>query len=570
MRLVRVHFLACGAIVIIIAALLSIAPVPVAALPPNALAPTLTSTLFLPLIQREPSELLTPTQFGFAFISSAEASPSETRYQRAAAVRAIINRWPFYWSRIETDAVNQPGVFNWSAQDATTISDIMHGLSIDAILLSTPVGIGTAGSDAVLPPLVGQVPRFNVKPLDLASVSSAASPPQGLYLPVFTDGTDVPGAGKAINPNNRWAQFVYAAVNRYRPGGVLAQQRGWTRGQGIHVWEMWNEPDLDQFFIGTYTDYARILKVGFLSARRADPTAKILFGGLANLQKPDWLNDTLSVIATYPDRDANGWFMDAVATHWYSYAWASFWQLFGVRQTLISFGLPGKTLWLNETGVPVWDDPPGPTNDPTALYRATMQEQAAYVIQTATWALWLNAEAALVFQEYDDFGNGCPGIDAYGLVRNTPDAPCNAGDGTPRPAYAAYQVVTSYLSGTLPYWRLRPSAPPTYTAELVALQNPRTGERVVAMWTRDNLTMTITLTATAPSALLVYPNGLTQTLTAVDGFYSIVLPWATNYNTPSIWHEAAIGGMPRILIERDPAIVPGAIQLPSTNDLAPP
>jgi hypothetical protein len=61
--------------------------------------------------------------------------------------------------------------------------------------------------------------------------------------------------------------------------------------------------------------------------------------------------------------------------------------------------------------------------------------------------------------------------------------------------------------------------PPTYTAELVALQNPHTGERVVAMWARDNLTMTVTLTATAPSAVLVYPNGLTQTLIAVNGFY---------------------------------------------------
>jgi hypothetical protein len=414
------------------------------------------------------------------------------------------------------------------------------------------------------------VPRFPVKPLEPANASSAASAPQGLYLPVFTDNSDVPGADKTINPANRWAQFVYAAVNRYRPGGVLAQQQGWTNGQGIRVWEIWNEPDLNQFFTGTYTDYARLLKVGFLAARHADPAAKVLFGGLANFEKPSWLSDTLGVIAADPDREANGWYLDAVATHWYSYAWASFYQLYRARQVLTAFGLPDKKLWLNETGVPVWDDPPGPVNDPHSPYRATLQEQAAYVIQTATWALWMNAETVLIFQEYDDYGNGCPGFDAFGLVRNTPDAVCNAGDGTPRPAYAAYQVVTQYLSGTLPYWRLRMTAPPTYTAELVALQNPHTGERVIAMWARDNLTMTIALTATAPSALLVYPNGLTQTLTAVNGFYSMTLPWATNYNTPTLGNEAAIGGPPRILIERDPAIVPDAIRLPASSDLAPP
>jgi hypothetical protein len=98
--------------IIIIAALPSIAPVPVGALLPNGPSSTLTSTLFLPLIYGAPPPApLTPTQFGFAFISSAEAGPVETRYQRAAAVRATLNRWPFYWSRIETDAVNRPGLF---------------------------------------------------------------------------------------------------------------------------------------------------------------------------------------------------------------------------------------------------------------------------------------------------------------------------------------------------------------------------------------------------------------------------------------------------------------------------
>ena len=130
--------------------------------------------------------------------------------------------------------------------------------------------------------------------------------------------------------------------------------------------------------------------------------------------------------------------------------------------------------------------------------------------------------------------------------------------------------MTQYLSGTLPYWRLRPTTPPTYTAELVALQNPRTGERVVAMWARDQLTMTVVLTATAPSATLVYPDGITQTLVAINGFYTITLPWATNYNTPTDAGEAAIGGMPRILVEHDPAIGGFTLNLPSMFDLAPP
>ena len=553
--------------------------------------------VYLPLVDKNfnasapPPLPITTTRFGFNFISSAEARAAEIRYQRAAEAGASLNRWPFYWYAIEQNPLSQPGVFSWAWQDENTINDIHHGLTIDAILIGTPPGLATGGSASIAAPQVGQGANLQsdfiifrqdamphpptpspeagqiaseegeLHPPLLTTVmlssgegpgvrSSAANPPQGLYLSVFSDGTDTPGSGKSINPNNRWARFVYAAVNRYKPGGVLAQQQGWTNGQGIRVWEIWNEPDLGFFFSGTVTDYARLLKVAFLATRHADPNAQILFGGLANFEKPNWLRDTLNVIATYPDRDANEWFFDSVAVHNYVTGWNTFYHLYRARVMLDSFGLTDKTLWLNEAGVAVWDDPPGPVNDPNSLYRATMQEQAAFTIQAATFAVWLRTEAMLIFQLYDDFGNGCPGIDAYGLVRNVPNAPCNPGDGTPRPAHFAYQVVTRYFTGVSPYWRKRP----TENQELIALQNPETGERVISMWARDTVTETAVITATASSAMLVYPNGITETLVPLNGVYTLTLPMATNTNTPTTDGKAPIGGAPRILIERDPAI----------------
>ena len=515
--------------------------------------------VYLPLLARDhraalPPPIVTTTQFGFDFISSAEARAAEIRYQRAAEAGATVNRWPFYWYAIEQNPLTQPGVFSWAWQDENTINDISHGLTIDAILLGTPPDLSTGGLASLGMPQIGPRARlWHEDALGAASLSGVASPPQGLYLSVFTDGTDIPGPDKSINPSNPWARFVYAAVDRYRPGGVLARQQGWTSGQGIRVWEIWNEPDLSFFFSGTVSDYARMLKVAFLAARHADPNAQILFGGLANFEKPDWLRDTLNVIVTYPDRDANEWFFDSIATHNYSWAWRTFYHLYRARLVLDSLGLTDKTLWLNETGVSVCDDPPGPScSDPVhKTYRAAPQEQAAYIIQTATFAVWLRAEAMLVFQLYDDFGNGCPGIDAYGLVRNVPAAPCNPGDGTPRPAYHAYQVVTRYLSGLMPYWRRRP----TVNQELVALQNQETGERVISMWARDYVTETVTITATASSAVLVYPDGITETIASADGVYTLTLPMATNMNTPTTDGKAPIGGPPRILIEHDPAIV---------------
>ena len=246
--------------------------------------------VYVPLVAKDfvpppppPPPRPTTTQFGFNFISSAESRAAPIRYQRAAEAGATVNRWPFYWYNIEQNPISQPGAFAWAWQDENTINDIGNGLTIDAILFGTPPDLA-AGIAAVDLPGPVLTPRFpsGLRAAGVESLAGVASPPHGLYLSVFSDGSDVPGAGKSINPSNRWARFVHAAVERFRPGGALAQQRGWSSGQGIRVCEVWNEPDLGFFFNGTPADYARMLKVAHLAARHADPYAQVLFGGLAN------------------------------------------------------------------------------------------------------------------------------------------------------------------------------------------------------------------------------------------------------------------------------------------------
>ena len=78
----------------------------------------------------------------------------------------------------------------------------------------------------------------------------------------------------------------------------------------------------------------------------------------------------------------------------------------------------------------------------------------------------------------------------------------------------------------------------------------------MALWTRFNIADTVTLTATASSAQLIFPNGTTQTIYPANGVYTINLPAATNFSTTTNDGSAAIGGSPRILIESDPAITP--------------
>lgn len=531
--------------------------------------------IFLPLILRSysppplpiPQPTITPTTpnttaLGLDFITSAEAPASVLRFQRAAETGAQWDRWPFYWGSIETS----DGVFDWSRQDAAVSADVEHRLQLDAILMIPPAfhRKGPCGGLAErvysVPPRIGPVHRQEAMRAPLQRVELASNDcttPANLDQPVFTDGTDRPAPGKTINPNNPWARFVYAAVMRYKPGGALAAERGWAADQGVRVWEVWNEPDYTWFWNGNAADYARTVAVAFLAARQADPDARVLLGGLSDVnQRPNWLQDTLDVIATFPQKRSHAWFFDAVPIHSYAWSWATWRHLYMAQTQLDNHGIVSKTLWVNESGVPVWDDYPGPTWDPNSPYRATKLEQADYVIQNIVYAQWMKAEAVFYFQLYDDCGNGADAHDAFGLRRNDAQAVCYPSDEGARPSLAAYQAAARYLRRLTPKWRWRPPAsgdPPLSSQEWLAFYDSVEGKRVVALWSRVYADQTAVLTAASSSAILVTPDGITQTLAAVNGQYTLTLPAATNHNTPTDDGSAPIGGQPLLLIEADPS-----------------
>ena len=531
-------------------------------------------------------------QFGVVFISSAEdrlpgsgrtSQSLEQQYQNGLATGATWNRWPFYWFNIE----QSPGVFNWAAQDATVLADVAHGLRLDAILLGTPGFYATHDSARA-----SRVPRPRPEELSLDAIERAT--PLGLYAPVFADGTDDPAPGKAPNPANKWAVFATAAVNRYKPGGVLAQANGWPAGVGVTHWEMWNEPDLSIFWDASVEDYARLLKVGYLAAKAADPDATVLFAGLAyDFRKLDYYRDVLTILAADPAAAQHGFYHDILATHSYFHAWKSWYHVYRARGAMRDFGFE-KPIWLNETGVPAWDDYPGPVWDPASALRATQTEQAAYTIQSALYALFTGADAVFYFQLYDGCGNQPAGTnfpphngelcdehdqyqgkpcagDANGLYRNPPDMLCftqHPQPGTPRANLAAYRVLTTYLTGATPYWRARAGeagvcpgqvdpSQKTQPQEWIAFYRPATGERVVGMWTLCGREETAIVDATSRDgrATLVYADGRTQPIAAVQGHYVIALPPATNRNpfpsgaSPNPFYP--IGGSPVLLIEKD-------------------
>lgn len=531
------------------------------------------TVFYFPVIRKSVSLLpeASGPLYGVNFISSAEALADEQQYQNGLATGATWNRWPIYWPNVERN----PNELDWSTQDATVQADIVHGLRINAILLATP---GFYTTSLARPTTAADLAQ---RPSTLALYRAERATPVGLYDPIFGDGSDVPGPNKVINEGNVWARFVYTAVNRYKPGGVLAQANDWPLDAGITHWEMWNEPDLTIFWDGSLPDYARLLKVGYLAAKQADPEAQILFGALAN--NASWLTFYEEVLEIY-DGDslaaANGYFHDILATHSYFYAWQSWLHVWRASRTMADYGLD-KPIWFNENGVPAWDDYPGPVWDPQSSLRATMSEQADYIIQSGFYAIFAGADAIFHFQLYDGCGNQPQGTDfpphngelcdadgnisgtglpcagdANGLFRNPPDAACfrqHPQPETPRPNLAAFQVLTQYVTDVAPLWRARVGHdnPALAPQEWIALYRPQTKQRLVAMWARFGEPQTAVVPAASSSGdgLLVAADGSTQAVKAVDGQYTIQLPGATNQNAfwdPSLY---PIGGRPYILIE---------------------
>ncbi len=523
--------------------------------------------------QSAPIAATSPTQpaYGVNFISWARGAPvSETRYQNGLSTGAGWNRWPMYWDDIEQSS-QTPGDFHWAYQDTAVIADIAHGLQINAILLGTPPFYTTS-------PVVESSPASNFPASNLALAAPNMATPQGLYEPVFTDSTDIPGPGKTINDGNKWARFVFAAVSRYKPGGTIAQQEGWPAGVGVTHWELWNEPDLTSFWDGTIADYARLLKVGYLAARQADANAQIIFGGLANVsQDAEFYRAVMDEFVADANAPAYDYYHDIFATHNYHYAKMSWQYVFRASQVMADFGVD-KPIWLNESGVPVWDDYPGPVCEPDSPYRASMSEQADFIVQSALYAVMGGADMLFFFQLYDDCGNIggnhawystdiCsdeviePGGDAFGLFRN-PDDPTNycytnhPQPETARPGFDAYRTLTTYFTDVEPLWWTRPygSTPYNGRQEWLAFYKPATQERVLGMFTRYGTaeTAVITTTNAAGTGLLITPDGVTQTITATNGAFTLTLPAATNQNNldpTDLTYK--IGGRPYILIEPD-------------------
>ena len=471
-------------------------------------------------------------RFGIDFVSAPGVSFSDQtpRYFEAAQAGAGWNRWPLYWSNLESSCDRN---YDWSMSDSTVAADVANNLQIDAILMGTPQCYATTTSIASILPLDTTLHRG----MSVLSTDSR-SPPAGLNNTVFSDGTDVWAPGKAINPANPWAEFVNATVTRYH-------------GQ-IHSWEIWNEPDNSGFWTGSIADYYRLLQVGYLSAHAADGSARILVGGMMYWQwanahgDQSWLNGFLADALADPTAPANGYYFDVIPWHFYSRSLDVYNHILSAENILASKHVTGKEMWLNETNVPGCGDYAVPNGFPSPVSCGsganfppgfgTITEQASFIIQATAYAFDVGASKVFEFQMEDD-GNG----EAFGMFRN---------DQSKRPIYTAYQLIAKYIEGFDQVQRATVN-----NAEFVQFHVPAAmPRRVTIMWNDTGQPVIATIAAAtglASCVQLVAQNGTTIAVPASSS-YKLSLPAATNnrnYDVPWNPNDYAIGGPTEFLVE---------------------
>ncbi len=203
-----------------------------------------------------------------------------------------------------------------------------------------------------------------------------------------------------------WANYVAAIVTRYK--------------SDVHYWEVWNEPDLAEFWNGTPAQYAALLDVTSATIKQIDPTATVVLGGQAFQDLPGHpASEFLTQILADADYPAAANF-DVAAFHYYLPADQAPEHFAEFKTALTRFGIGDRPVWITEAGLPSCPTLMGADQD------RGFEAQAQWLDQTLPSLVHLGANRVFWFQ-----------------LDENPYAPSSFGllgpDLSTRPAYVALQ-----------------------------------------------------------------------------------------------------------------------------------
>jgi hypothetical protein len=434
--------------------------------------------------------------------------------QAMADLNAGWERLILPWDQIQPDGPDDVSRLGITISDGQLQSELDRGVHVVGLLEFTP-GWAQANPDA-----------------------GRRSPPRNLGLP-FDD------------PDNYWGHFVSMTVGHY--------------AGRIDDWVIWNEPDFRPgdpgaggsfTWLGSEEEFAQLLKVGYLAAKRANPKATVSFPGTSYWvdllsDRAQFYERAMDILSRDPDAVGSNFYHDVVALNLYR-APDDIYRVYSlIKQIQKRFGVD-KPVWLTETNAMPSDDLSIACPHADADIQTTMDEQAAYGPQAFSMAAAAGYQRFEFYQMLDQ--NPCAEPAVWGVTRD---------DGSRRPVADALRTAITTLSGysqvrfvplvreTQP-WSPWPDDPgslmPNWQVYQVAFDKPG-GRRVTVLWNGDGQPLTARIRKAGSSAVVVDRHGGSTPARESQGWWVLNLPAATAHfaGDPPGYHF--IGGDPLFIIE---------------------
>ena len=235
--------------------------------------------------------------------------------------------------------------------------------------------------------------------------------------------------GGPVTDTNHLKAFLGALIERY-DGDGFADAPGSVR---VRHWMLYPEPDNGDeerapagkgYWGHNGAGFSQMLAEVQPVMKAADPGAKIMIGGLAY----DWFEDQGGpfVRSFLPDvlEAGGGEYLDMVAIHYYPIFWSTISaKMQDVKSTLNSYGYGDLPMICPEMGY--WSDPAAGSSE---------EKQARRLVKMFVRGMSVDLN---IMTWYAVFDHG-DGTEAHGLLNP---------DHTPKPAYTAYTVLVSELTG---------------------------------------------------------------------------------------------------------------------------
>jgi hypothetical protein len=292
-----------------------------------------------------------------------------------------------------------------------------------------------------------------------------------------------------------------------------------------------------------------LLKTAYRAVKAVDPSATVVFPATTYFTdavhgRELFLARVLQEANKDPEAPANGYFFDAVAVNLYCSLDAVY-RVHGIYTSILAQYQLQKPLWLTETNCPVYNDRTVPE---PASGRITTSEQSAYLIQAVALARAAGYQRIGWYTMVDhDASSGI--VDRWGLLRT---------DGTPRPAYQAFQAAAAYLARSDLVFRLAPFGTATvdgWPVTRVVVDDPLEHTRVQVLWRTADGPSTVNVAAAGSSARLVDPLGFASDATRTDQGWTVPLP-PPRVAEPSDPPGFQSAGYPVLLVESG---IPGGL-----------